>query len=164
MLTVNRDYFRAKAEYIAATSILNPVGFFLRNNSGMLAENVRLEINGQTDTNLILFDAWTVPREPRYSIVITPRGFPPQTINSEVIVDDRGDMWSINVDFGSVQPKATVWSRGVFYIGSRETREVAFDAIVYADNLAEPLRVGMSIAITTQHRVVGLDQLMRRDS
>lgn len=43
-LQINTDYWREKEEYIRLTKFFNPVAFLLKNQSGILAQNVRVEI------------------------------------------------------------------------------------------------------------------------
>lgn len=133
-----------------------------------LAINAHLQITSKQEGHLVLMDSSDYPREPVYSnLGLIMRGNRPVVINAPpknyVQVESHGDSWTLTVEFGTVQPRAVVWSNGVFYIGATEPCQLDVEAQVYADNLSEPIKVPLTIIIQTRDKEFDLNEIKRRD-
>ena len=165
---VNQDYYREKATHLAETSLINPVGFSLRSVGPTPAINARLQMGGRKEDSLIIMDKRDYPSEPIYNFSALMAGINPPFTNlsqaTYVRIDHHGDSWTLTAQFGTVQPKAVIWSNGVFYIGAKEPCQLNLEAQIYADNLPEPIQVPLIIAIQTKSRQFDLNEiLLERD-
>ncbi|CCQ49084.1 helix-turn-helix domain-containing protein [Crocosphaera watsonii] len=153
---VNYRYWREKEEYIRLTNLFKPVAFVVHNQSNILAENVRIElINNFADTISILD---VLPSKPSTSWI-------ENLVDSELIdlkfirqqkspidITYHGNDWTLNVNFGNIQPKSCVWLSEHFFLGSMELEKFETEIYIYADNLSEPQKVNMSIDFTVENR------------
>lgn len=130
----NPHYEVEMVEFIKETHLLNSIGFTLKNSGSLLVGNIRVEINVKKENGLILLAENEYPDKPTIDRILTTNF---SGLLSKVDVEDHSTRWTISVEFGNIQPKATSWSTGVFYIGSSKPYMIKFDALIYADNLSE---------------------------
>lgn len=155
----NTDYYREFAQYTFLTSILQPIGFALKNTGPRLLVNVHLEIIKPMEDKLLIIGERNYPEQPQYKKSRFDLNFPDIAGDDPVTVNQRGNNWEISVDFGNIQPKATAWV-GTFFIGSPETRTVEFEALIYEDYLPEPLRIPLTVSIKTRHQPITVEKLI----
>jgi Putative DNA-binding domain len=60
----NPDYWREYEAYIRSLALVQPIGFVLHNQSNFLAQNVRIEIHGNAEKDITIFDLDSVPDRP----------------------------------------------------------------------------------------------------
>jgi hypothetical protein len=63
-LAANSNYWREKEKYIRLTNLLHPVAFLVKNQSGTLARNIRVEIIGSSSDQVAIGSK--LPDEPEY--------------------------------------------------------------------------------------------------
>jgi hypothetical protein len=109
---VNRNYWRELADYALTRRSFAPIGFAATNASGELAKNARLEITQPKDSPVDLISDSDLPEFPSNRRgIFTPRLFnssmlhPPKATPKVLEHDDR---WTLQIDFGDIQPKATI--------------------------------------------------------
>ena len=71
---------------------------------------------------------------------------------SPIDITYHGNDWTLNVNFGNIQPKSCVWLSEHFFLGSMELEKFETEIYIYADNLSEPQKVNMSIDFTVENR------------
>lgn len=148
----NKDFEIEMAKYIAVTSAVRPIGFHIKNTSSILAGNVRLEINTKREKEVTVFDEIGYPLRPRRNRMSIPN-----ILNPNIRVESHRDNWRLVAQFGNIQPKASKWSNRVFYIGAMKPLKLEFEAVIYADNLPEPISVPLSINILTETKYLNTD-------
>jgi hypothetical protein len=160
----NHSYYKELAEYIDLTSVLVPVGFSLKNIGSKLAANARLVITaGKEPSVLIGLESEYPDRPTKYYSLLSP-SVPSlrSLIRTEPMELERHEGgWTLTVNFGSVQPKAVVWSEQVLYVGARRPSQLEWDGQIFADNLSEPILTHLSINFTTRHRKLDLKELLQ---
>ena len=153
----DENYFRNKARYIAKTELLSKVAFYIRNTGPVLASNVRMEISGTVDPEVLICDSWHYPEYPRKELYgLSPMSLYNQS-NIGYSVHDKD--WTITVPFGHIQPKASASSDGSFYVGASKKKKLALSAVTYADNLSDPFTVPLSITIDVKARPLNFNEL-----
>lgn len=151
---LNADYWREKEEYIREKSLIKPIGMLLHNPSNVLMEQVHVEVKGTFADGIFITD--TLPKEPAYRRLDSfsrniPRfRFVQQEDQTEVL--KHGDQWTLNLNFGNIRPKASVWLDEPFYVGSTEAKQLEMRALIYANNLPEPQTVLLLISFEIERR------------
>jgi hypothetical protein len=143
----NKDYKKEKALWIAETALLERLGFSLKNSASTLATNIRLELTTPRNPSVKAVDESDYPTQPSRNSFSGKPFYRP----SNVLIDYHGKNLTIKVEFGSIQPGATVWSDR-FFIGSTEPINLQLDGYLYGDNLPQPIPVTFNIEIQTNHR------------
>jgi hypothetical protein len=145
------------AQYIRLTSIFREIGFILKNTGPTLAARVHLQIVAERKDNVLILDESRYPKYPKRQRTIPI--FLPNIGPNRISVDNHGKQWTLSLSFGSLQPKASAWSNGVFYVGALKPCQLNVEAHIYADNLSEPIKVPLSIDIKTKHRKLDMKEL-----
>ncbi|OLE97103.1 MAG: hypothetical protein AUG75_12255, partial [Cyanobacteria bacterium 13_1_20CM_4_61_6] len=153
----NPDFYREMAQYIRLTSILREVGFTLKNTGSILAARAHLQIIAERKDHVLIVDESRYPKFPQRQRTIPM--FLPNMGPNRISVDNHGNQWSLSLSFGSLQPKASTWSNGVFYVGALKPCQLNLEAHIYADNLSEPIKVPLSIDIETKQRKLDMKEL-----
>ncbi len=162
----NHNYYRQLARYFEDKFLINPIGFVVKNLGQITAYNVRMLITTERESDLRLLTASDYPTRPRkdHSFPgIIPDITPLQTLvepaNQKMDLDFHGNKWTLNIGFGSIQPKAKAWSNDIIHIGSREEKSLELKGQLFADNLPNPINVPLTISFSTKEFTADLDTL-----
>jgi hypothetical protein len=153
---VNQNYPIEMAAYIAKRSLLNGIGFCLKNSATTLAVNVHLEVVIVKSPLITIIDEWDYPSYPQYqgfSLIHGP------LVQSSAHVESFGNDVQIKVKFGNIQPGQTAWSNGLVYVGAKESTVINLDGFLYGDNLPAPLPIQLQLKIDTRHRQLDMTEL-----
>ena len=148
----NTHYYRHLARYIAEVDLLSEIGFYVRNEGSVLAPNVRVVIQASVDPTIAICDSGQYPEHPDDS-------GPRLSFLDKVDIKVHGAEWTLNAEFGSIQPKASAWSIGSFYIGATKNTKLDLVASIYADNLPNPVVIPLTIKIDVDERNLDLSEL-----
>jgi hypothetical protein len=163
MERVNKNYWRDLADYVVIRRAFAPIAFAATNVSAELAKNVRVELLLSKDSPVMLADTlpdfpvhtsgvYSVPRMPLNSIWHRPKG--------EVQLLDHGDRWSLTVDFGDIQPRATGWAAESVYASASTPGIHSLSLRIYADNFSEPQDATIQLDFSIEQRaLLTLDEL-----
>jgi hypothetical protein len=77
-----------------------------------------------------------------------------------VCVERYEDKYEIRIQFGTVQPGTTQWSREPFYVGSRSPMAVSTRIQVTANNLRAPITLRPKIGIETTQQSLTVANIM----
>jgi Putative DNA-binding domain len=149
---VHAGYWRDKEEYIRMINLLKPIGFMIQNQSNTLASNVRVEIiNNFEHTVKVLAELPSQPHSDwhRNSIrSITSINRP----KSPITISHHGDQWTLEINFGNIQPKSIAWLSEPFFLGSMEKEKFDMKALIYADNIPEPQQIHLTVNFTIENK------------
>lgn len=134
-------------EYHQELALLTPIGFYLKNKSGVTAIDVRVEIYGKVIEGLILNDEYNYPENRRGIWGI------PKPIITSVNHCEHGEDWTVSIDVKKLQPQEECWITDYLYVGSRSPLQVEMLAKIFADNIPVPQEVPLSISIVTSEKV-----------
>jgi Putative DNA-binding domain len=153
----DENFFLKKARYIADTSLLSKVAFYIKNTGPMLASNTRVVIHGNVEPQIRMCDSLHYPEYPREELY----GALPMSFygRNRIDYEVHGKEWTITVPFGHIQPKAQAWSDGSFYVGATNKTKLDLSALIFADNLSDPFTVPLSITIDVKERRFNLKEL-----
>jgi hypothetical protein len=156
---VNEKYSEEKEGYVRLTSAINPLSFMVRNTSGVVAEDLRIEFAISTSVKVILCDWADHPSEPSYYRTPWIPALERVGPGHDVTVRKYEDNYHVSARIPKVQPGKTYWCHSSFYIGAGEDIELKLEAQVSADNLPVPLCLPLVIKITTSHRHLTYDDI-----
>lgn len=167
--TANESYYRDLVAYFETKLLVTPIGFAVYNSGSRLARRLRMEIEGTDDTEFVLMLRTDLPNAPRkYHDHFLASSLVNQVVEhkaSAVTITRRGQRWSLEVEFGDLQPKARSWSDAPVYLGCRSSSAVELSAKLFADNLPDPISVPLGIKFTAIAYQADMDRLeaMRED-
>ncbi len=159
----NSSYYVEMAEYVSETSLLNPVKLSLKNLGEKLASNVRVKIDSESTGNLSILSKYQYPEPPISNSLY--RNFNLNNLNNHLLksksikVSHFQDRWLLEGKFHNIQPKDEVLSDDVFYIGATKPTEVSLTALIFADNLPNPIEVELKVIIKIKERQLNLEEL-----
>ena len=149
---VNPDFWQEQETFIRLKALFRPVVLIVQNQSSILAEQVRVEITGSHSGGIGVTDE--LPDKPADRLIdVRPRIRSLwQQQKSMVEVRSYGDQWSVNIRFGNVQPRASVWLDEPFYLGSKSLEHLELNALIFANNLPEPQKAKLLVEFTIEHK------------
>ena len=153
---VNRNYWREVADYVLTRRSFAPIGFAATNTSGELAKRVRLEIIKPKDSAVGLMGNADLPDFPSPRLGV----FSPSVFNSSLREPPKGtpevlkhdDQWTLEIQFGDIQPRATIWSVNPVYVSASTPGTHHLPARIYADNLSEPQEAEIQLDFSIDQR------------
>jgi hypothetical protein len=158
----NRDYYRELAEYLSLSFRIAPVGFAVKNVGKAVASNVRLELQVDDVDKDYLF-LHSLPNEPsKGRMPIVP------SLSSHFSAKDPGvtieryaKSWLIQVRIGNVQPGQIAKDDCALYFGSPRSCVLKFDGVIFSDEIPEPIRFPMSIAVDATEKHVDIETFLK---
>lgn len=160
----NPNFYRELYNFYDFQYLLTNVELRVKNTGAVTAFNSRVELSIGGD-ELLLLKGSDFPDRPReYHNFLSPIN---ERISSSAIdhigsllsIEKNGADWLITINFGSIQPKAESWLEEPIYIGSRKPQDLHFDAIIYADNIPDPIRIPLCIHLHTNEVVRTINEL-----
>lgn len=154
----NRAFWRELATYVWLQRRFARVGLSMRNSTGQLAENVRLELTVPESTGLVFTEVGSIPDYPWRSRLLdfqiadplaALKARPPTATPT---VSRFGDYWVVSVNFGSIQPKATAWCDDPLLVSAPKAGAYVLAGKAFGDNLQEPIPCELTIEFKVDHR------------
>jgi hypothetical protein len=78
-------------------------------------------------------------------------------------IDVHEGHWTLGLEFGTVLPGETKWSKSPIYVGADHSRLLAVPLMVMAENIPEPLAIPLSVEIVATRRPMELSDLEDRE-
>ena len=160
----NPNYYKEFYDYLFGISVLQPVGFVLFNSGEVLAKNAVMKFLIEKKEGVALVDTSDYPDAPKYSgIFPSIAKFRNMATNNEpnTSIHARNNHWEVVVEFGNIQPKASVWSE-YFYIGAAQNYEVPLEVLIYADNLPNPITSSLQLSITVEQQTITVEDVITK--
>lgn len=151
----NRKYYQELFHFSYLQNLVKAFTLRLINTGSVTAYNARVEIS-IAEEDLLLLGQSDFPDPPRkYFNFLYPLSetkiIPASSMNSSLGIERKGAGWLLSIKFGNVQPKAEGWLVEPILVGCRKTKEIHFDAVIFADNAPNPIHVPMSIGFTVEN-------------
>ena len=159
--SVNSNYYREYADYFSVRSLAQPVGFVLENTGSVLLTNARLRTVIPQQNGLQFWTEAQLPDTPVFDhFAASLRGIVPAGVRAvdPIGIQKRGLNHDIWIDFGNVQPKSSAWSDAI-YVGAQSACMLNMEAVIYADNLSDPVRTDLSLSIATREQTMSIEGL-----
>lgn len=154
----NTEYYRDLAEYSYLHTLLQPLGFWIKNTGESHIDNLTVEVMIQYQQGLVVSE--DKPQKPSYTRFPNFSGI---IEREDAISLIRGNDHCL-VKFGirSLQPKADFWSESL-YIGSEVSCMLELTVKVLGNNVVEPIASTLNIQIDTEAKNKTLSDLYRID-
>jgi hypothetical protein len=147
-----KDY----AEYVFKAGFLSSIRFVIRNTGDVLLENARLKMDFPKDDNLILRDR--LPECPMSKMI--PYLLPNISLGREVFIYRRNDYSEVRFNIGNIQPKDIAWSDEL-YIGFKASAIINCSALLFADNLPNPISKQLEVKIDVERRFISAKDIQK---
>lgn len=147
----NERYWAELANYLWAKAAPHPLNLSITNMSNRLAENVRLLIKLPKHAALVVPPS-DIPDVPSPELLYAIPRIPNMPGSSEPVISDTGDQWEVEVEIGSIQPKARAVTPEPTYVASMESQTITLAVVVYADNIGEPQSSRLTLEVDVEHR------------
>lgn len=147
----NRDYYRELVQYYYALNRSVEFGFSLTNDSIKAASDVCVEIvtdKLQGAFDFIAADDFPDLPESRFDMFANMRPIAQQIAEQNkpsILIQDLGDKFRVEVPFGKVLPKQTVFCGDTLYIQAKNSFVLDAKITIYADNIPIPIERAGSI-------------------
>jgi Putative DNA-binding domain len=158
---MNKNYYRELVEYCEGISPFVPIYFAVHNSGSVVANDVVVEISipGATQELQIVNDG-NLPTPPAKNNLF--RAVMRNHLNrtEDVTVTRLSTSWLVRVRFGKVQPKSTVWHHDTLFFKTTNTRSLDLQALIFADNIPEPVKVPLTISVEVEEQRLSLEELI----
>lgn len=162
--TPNKDYYREMLNLNVANELFFPMDFWLSNTGALgakdlyvsidvISENKDIEILGGNKFNKDLPSKNTNDYLRKISINRSEDEF--LTINK---ISDG--FWNISFDLYALQPKRELSLNNSFFIGSKTSCRIDFEAKIFADSLPFPINQKLSIDLTVVTKRVSYKEII----
>lgn len=157
----NRNYLRDLANFTQMRAFLQPVSMSISNSSSVTANDVRLIMEVEEETEDYYFTTREeLPEQPAtsHSAFNFPQAISLPTV-SNIDVRHAGRKWRIEVRFRKVQAGDTVRLDDDLYVASRHDGILPVNAKLFADNLGNPREIEVGIEIKSRSQIFSLSDL-----
>jgi Putative DNA-binding domain len=159
----NREFNRQLIEYYRVRTSMERVGFALRNDGQILAENASVELQlPDVDHELQLSEHSDLPDRPKPTYDLIPEAvarFGKEV--EDVEIRRLQDEWLVIVHFGRIRPRETVWARDPIWIGARSSRELTVSGRIFADNVPDPIPCELHLSFEVTDLTLSLESAMQ---
>jgi hypothetical protein len=157
----NANYWRELREYLCIRNITASIGFAVTNTSSVVATGVSAKLTTPEIEEMQFFEHKA--ERPRYRFDHSVASLPDVSLHSafrDASVDFtlRGGTWHVEITFGKVQPRATVWTDNELVIGIVDKREVVLTGSIFGDNF-DPIPLELRIDSDPTVRPMTLEEL-----
>lgn len=135
------------AEFNADRAARASLGFVLNNDGDRPLINARAEIDIAKTDDYRFADDSEVASEPssRFGTSVS--------FNPDIVVEELGDRWQIEMTFGNVPPKGTRYL-DFLHVYPRRSVVIQMEAVVYAESLSLPTTVPLEVDLTVSSRTI----------
>jgi Schlafen, AlbA_2 len=159
---VNRNYNRDLVAYTKFFKSVKGTHFSIENEGSIVAADVRLEIEiPDSDKRFLVRDECDAPEnpEPHYNTLTRSVMIPSRDLSGhDIEVRRYGESWHINANLGKIQPKETIWVESKVYFGAIQSCEIDMNALLYADNLPEPISTKLIVEVKAERKKVDFEE------
>jgi hypothetical protein len=153
----NRRYEEEVINYVWHTALFTPLIVAVRNDSGVSADDVVIELDFPYSQTAFLLGVDTYPEEPSRSIALLSDQVQQLSKRRADItvraVEDR--VWRVRAEIPRIRPGATEFTESPVYAGALQNQTVTVEARIYAHNVA-PESVDAGFAFKVEHRPMAL--------
>lgn len=152
--TKNKDYLRELAKFYRDRLYVSGTGFYLYNDSGVVATDVNIELFVKNDLNVLtILSDDNLPSRP-YKDYLSRNLNNTFNQRNQISVQRKDIDYLVRIKFDKVQPKQTVYSENRLFVGSTTNTTAPVQTTIYCDNLAQPCAGNLSLEVEVEHKSV----------
>lgn len=149
---LNREYWREMASHMLFNRMVSPISSVIANRGRSTAIDARVVLELEPKSTLLIGDRSKIIDRPSQNFDpasgVTSIHLERTFGRAEVV--STADRIEITLQFGKIQPHASAWSKQAFFLGATASGVYKGHAVIYADNLAEPVRRPIAFTIDVQ--------------
>ncbi|ENM5780024.1 TPA: hypothetical protein ACMDRZ_003673 [Vibrio cholerae] len=155
----NKNYFRDLADFFVTDNLLKPIQLCLENKGSLGARDLYISIRFTSEKGDL--------------VVLSGAGFDsqkPQTKHDHLLwtgqkrieIAKDSNTYSLSYELNALQPKRSVQTDLVLYVGTTESSKVTVEATIYADSLPEPVKQELELNFNVKKESVEARELLQR--
>ncbi|MBI5213220.1 MAG: ATP-binding protein [Nitrospirae bacterium] len=164
----NRDYYRELVDFYYWFNKARRIGFVIKNSSGVVANNVRIEMDvADSDKKFTFFSADKFSDYPKAhrnfleNIRPLSQQLKDMQQKPDIVIKRFSNKWHIEAKFEKVQPQQTAFTKDFIYFAPDYNCSIELEGKIFADNLPNPLIEKLSIESQVENRNGSLDEIRR---
>ncbi len=160
----NTSFYRELAEYMKLITSVEPLNFAVTNFEKMEANNVRVEVEIEDiSENILLMSEDDLPVRPvksRFNLSSNIRGI---NVLPDLSVNKNPRSWSVTIFLDKIQPKHTVCTKSMLFVGATIRSTLELKCSIYADNLSDPIIIkSLNINVNPVHHTLTVKELVKQ--
>jgi hypothetical protein len=158
----NRNFYRDLYQFYDFNLLLKPIRLRLTNTGRVIVYNARLEIC--IDANdIVILTRRDFPDRPKQRFKISDHSsFPDvEKINTGLTINHHKSTWTVSIQYGDIQPRIEDCPDQIVFMGSRKPQTLQIEAIIFADNVLNPIRLPLCIDFLIEQLPQTLDDLKK---
>ena len=156
----NPSYSQEVIAYAAERAFFTGLGLRLKNQSSVVSKRIRFIGHVAKSAGIVIQD-WIDGPPSRDRLIgqgLSESMFrSPQDI--DLNVQDYGDRWEIEIDFGDVRPRDEAWTTNGLFIGTMNSGAISLQGELRGDNLPEPLMCELEVRVEVERRAMGVSDV-----
>lgn len=155
----NKNYFRDLADFFVTDNLLKPIQLCLENKGSLGARDLYISIRFTGEKGDL--------------VVLSGAGFDsqkPQTKNDHLLwtgqksfeIFKDSNTYTLSYELNALQPKRSVQTDLILYVGTTESSKVTVEATIYADSLPEPVKQELELNFSVKKESVEARELLQR--
>ncbi|WP_265452961.1 hypothetical protein [Aeromonas salmonicida] len=155
----NKDYFRDIVEFFVTDNMLKPVCLCMENKGSLGARDLYINIKlTSSNGNLVVlsggsFEAKKPQARGDHMMWHEHRNFE---------ITKEANSYSLSYELNALQPKRSIQTDLMLYVGATESCTVAVEAIIYADSLPEPVLQELTLEFNVKKESINANELLQR--
>jgi hypothetical protein len=151
------DYYRKLVDYLQKTASVTPVYLAVENKGTAVVRNVNLEVMvDDKNEQYIFFDENSYPETPSIDF---DSHIGKTSAKIRLSVMKYAPLWKIEAIFGRIQPKKILKNTSPLYIGAKSSCTLNLEAVLYADEISEPVHTSLAVVIRIEKKLFDLKEL-----
>ena len=153
----NLSYSKEVIDFTFLVAFLTPIGFQVRNSSGVVGKRIRFIGSVPKDNGILVQDWADRPNRPsRHNLHRMNYSVPSLAAslrsNPDPDIRELDDRWEITIDFGDVRPRDEVWTSNPVLVGSIGSKITKLQGELRGDNLPNPIPCALEIHFEAELR------------
>ena len=158
----NQDYADDLIDHVSDDKFYVPLGFRLVNKSGVAGKRIRFA-GYIVDTGELNLKEWLTDLPLPFldiGVPVVSSDMFRRDEEAEISIRQLNDKWEIDVDFGNVRPRDTVWTGCNIYFGAEKTTSFVLQGELRGDNLPEPIKCELEVRFEVEKRHMTMEDIV----
>ena len=125
------------------------VSLWLKNTGVQNGSNIKVEVSIQREDGLRVVDASDLPKKPQNRIAMLT-SVSASAFFRDTNVQEFADHFVVRMTVAKIQPQDEYWTNSAFYVASASNRTLQVTAKIFADDLAKPIEVPLTLNTVVQ--------------
>ena len=159
----NPAYIKKVIDYVSEHSFFRPLGLRIHNDSEMTGRRIRFVGSiGKSDgieARAGLADRPQPYRDLSYRSSGNLGFLRPGQVDRSPDLREHCDKWELNIEFGDIRPRETLWSDGSLFVGSPNSMGASLEGELLGDNIRHPVSCVLEIEFEVEQRAMVVEDV-----